>query len=42
MVIAGGFLKMLVAARDAKLKRVVYAACSYTYVDSKPISKVEQ
>jgi len=37
----GGFLKMLVAARDAKVKRFVYAASSSTYGDSKSMPKVE-
>ena len=36
-----GFLKMLVAARDAKVKRFVYAASSSTYGDSKKLPKVE-
>lgn len=36
-----GFLKMLVAARDAKVKRFVYAASSSTYGDSKALPKVE-
>ena len=36
-----GFLNMLVAARDAKIKRFVYAASSSTYGDSKNIPKVE-
>lgn len=37
----GGFLNMLVAARDQKVKRVVYAASSSTYGDSKELPKVE-
>src|SRR5690606_13083432 len=37
----GGFLNMLVAARDAKVKRFVYAASSSTYGDSKGLPKVE-
>jgi len=37
----GGFLNMLVAARDAKVKRFVYAASSSTYGDSKNLPKVE-
>lgn len=37
----GGFLNMLVAARDAKVKRFVYAASSSTYGDSKVLPKVE-
>lgn len=37
----GGFLNMLVAARDAKVKRFVYAASSSTYGDSKSLPKVE-
>ena len=36
-----GFLNMLVAARDAKLKRFIYAASSSTYGDSKTMPKVE-
>ena len=36
-----GFLNMLVAARDNKVKRVVYAASSSTYGDSESIPKVE-
>lgn len=37
----GGFLNMLVAARDAKVKRFIYAASSSTYGDSKSMPKVE-
>ncbi len=37
----GGFLNMLVAARDAGVKRMVYAASSSTYGDSKALPKVE-
>ncbi len=36
-----GFLNMLVAARDAGVKRFVYAASSSTYGDSKDLPKVE-
>lgn len=36
-----GFLNMLVAARDAKVKRFVYAASSSTYGDSESMPKVE-
>jgi UDP-N-acetylglucosamine/UDP-N-acetylgalactosamine 4-epimerase len=36
-----GFLNMLVAARDEKVKRMVYAASSSTYGDSKELPKVE-
>ncbi|MDT0645925.1 SDR family oxidoreductase [Zunongwangia sp. F260] len=36
-----GFLNMLVAARDAGVKRFVYAASSSTYGDSKGLPKVE-
>lgn len=36
-----GFLNMLVAARDAKVHRFVYAASSSTYGDSKELPKVE-
>jgi len=38
----GGFLNMLVAARDAKVKRFVYAASSSTYGDSESLPKVEE
>ncbi|PRY98318.1 UDP-N-acetylglucosamine 4-epimerase [Marinilabilia salmonicolor] len=37
----GGFLNMLVAARDAGVKRFVYAASSSTYGDSEVMPKVE-
>lgn len=37
----GGFLNMLVAARDAGVKRFVYAASSSTYGDSQSLPKVE-
>ncbi|EFK35856.1 UDP-glucose 4-epimerase [Chryseobacterium gleum] len=36
-----GFLNMLVAARDANVKRFVYAASSSTYGDSESLPKVE-
>lgn len=36
-----GFLNMLVAARDAKVKRFVYAASSSTYGDHPKLPKVE-
>lgn len=36
-----GFLNMLVASRDANVKRFVYAASSSTYGDSKGLPKVE-
>ncbi len=36
-----GFLNMLVAARDAKVKRFVYAASSSTYGDHPGLPKVE-
>jgi UDP-N-acetylglucosamine 4-epimerase len=36
-----GFLNMLVAARDQKVKRFVYAASSSTYGDSQTLPKVE-
>ena len=36
-----GFLNMLVAARDAKIKKMVYAASSSTYGDSESLPKVE-
>lgn len=37
-----GFLNMLVAARDANVKRFVYAASSSTYGDHPDLPKVEQ
>ncbi len=37
----GGFLNMLVAARDAGVKRFVYAASSSTYGDSETLPKME-
>ena len=37
----GGFLNMLIAARDAGVKRFVYAASSSTYGDSESLPKVE-
>jgi UDP-N-acetylglucosamine 4-epimerase len=37
----GGFLNMLVASKDAKVKRFVYAASSSTYGDSVALPKVE-
>ncbi|MGE4513926.1 MAG: SDR family oxidoreductase [Chryseobacterium sp.] len=37
-----GFLNILVAARDAKVKRFVYAASSSTYGDSASLPKVEE
>ncbi|ADY30457.1 SDR family oxidoreductase [Cellulophaga lytica] len=36
-----GFLNMLVAARDAKVKRFVFAASSSTYGDSTDLPKIE-
>ena len=36
-----GFLNMLVASRDAKVKRFIYAASSSTYGDSEGLPKVE-
>jgi UDP-N-acetylglucosamine 4-epimerase len=38
---SNGFLNMLVAARDANVKRLVYAASSSTYGDSKELPKIE-
>ncbi len=38
----GGFLNMLVASRDADVKRFIYAASSSTYGDSKGLPKVEE
>lgn len=37
----GGFLNMLIASRDAGVKRFVFAASSSTYGDSKTLPKVE-
>lgn len=37
-----GFLHMLVASRDAGVKRFIYAASSSTYGDSKSLPKVEE
>jgi UDP-N-acetylglucosamine 4-epimerase len=37
----GGFLNMLVAARDAEVNRFIYAASSSTYGDSEALPKVE-
>lgn len=37
-----GFLNMLVAARNAKVKRFIYAASSSTYGDSESLPKVEE
>lgn len=36
-----GFLNMLIASRDAGIKRFIYAASSSTYGDSKSLPKVE-
>jgi UDP-N-acetylglucosamine 4-epimerase len=36
-----GFLNILVAAKDAEVKRIVYAASSSTYGDSQSLPKVE-
>ena len=38
----GGFLNMLVATRDAGVKRFIFAASSSTYGDSKALPKVEE
>lgn len=37
-----GFLNILIAARDDKVKRFVYAASSSTYGDSKKLPKIEE
>ena len=37
-----GFLNMLIAARDAGVKRFIYAASSSTYGDSESLPKVEE
>jgi UDP-N-acetylglucosamine 4-epimerase len=39
---ATGFINVLIAARDAKVKRVVYASSSSVYGDSKALPKVEE
>jgi UDP-N-acetylglucosamine 4-epimerase len=38
----GGFLNMLVACKDAGVKKMVYAASSSTYGDSKTLPKMEE
>lgn len=38
----GGFLNMLIAVRDAGIRRMVYAASSSTYGDSESLPKVEE
>lgn len=38
----GGFLNMIIAARDAQVKRFIYAASSSTYGDSVSLPKVEE
>lgn len=38
----GGFLNILVAARDAGVKRLIFAASSSTYGDSDTVPKVEE
>jgi len=38
----GGFLNMLVAAKENNVKRFVYAASSSTYGDSKELPKIEE
>lgn len=37
-----GFLNMLIASRDAKVKRFIYAASSSTYGDSEALPKLEE
>ena len=37
----GGFLNMIIASRDAGVKRFIFAASSSTYGDSKTLPKVE-
>tara|TARA_B100000508_G_scaffold141091_1_gene146349 strand:+ start:85777 stop:86922 length:1146 start_codon:yes stop_codon:yes gene_type:complete len=39
---SNGFLNMLVAVRDQGVKRIVYAASSSTYGDSKKLPKIEE
>ena len=38
----GGFLNMIIAAREARVKRFIFAASSSTYGDSKSLPKVEE
>lgn len=38
----GGFLNMILAARDARVRRFIFAASSSTYGDSKALPKVEE
>lgn len=38
----GGFVKMLFAAKEAKVKRFIYAASSSTYGDSQALPKIEE
>lgn len=38
----GGFLNMIIASRDAKVKRFIFAASSSTYGDSQSLPKVEE
>jgi UDP-N-acetylglucosamine/UDP-N-acetylgalactosamine 4-epimerase len=38
----GGFLNMMIAARDAGIKKFIYAASSSTYGDSESLPKVEE
>lgn len=38
----GGFLKMLTAAKDVRVKRFIYAASSSTYGDSTSLPKIEE
>ncbi|MDO5655248.1 MAG: SDR family oxidoreductase [Flavobacteriaceae bacterium] len=38
----GGFLNMLIAAKESNVKRFIYAASSSTYGDSKALPKVEE
>lgn len=42
LVNATGFINLLTAARDAKIKRVVYASSSSVYGDSPQLPKVEE
>lgn len=37
----GGFLNMIIASREAKVKRFIFAASSSTYGDSKSLPKIE-
>lgn len=42
LVNTSGFINLLIAARDAKVKRVIYASSSSVYGDSEELPKVEE